>query len=79
MENEQKISPTFDGVELNPAGVQAVESVKIAFTQLELALEGLLPNGRLTSLSKTALEESCLWAIKAISREEVYQTKGQVN
>lgn len=79
MEQETEISETFDSRELNLKGAEALETIKKAFSALELKLEGILPNSRYASLYKTTLEESQLWASKAVSREEVYQTKGQVN
>lgn len=47
-----------------------IDTVRSNFTQLYDYLDGEIPNGREKSLYTTKMEEACMWAVKAVSREK---------
>jgi hypothetical protein len=62
-----KDNPLFSSVKLNENGLDAVKSIRIAFTKLMDILEDVLPgNSREISIIKTKLEEASFYAVKAV-------------
>lgn len=51
---------------LTPEEVAHHDDLKTAYTAVERLLD-ILPSGRYRALAYTALEESCMWAIKELT------------
>ena len=60
----------FCSKDLNIEQLKRVEDIIHNFTALCDYLDYLIPEGREKSLYITKLEEACMWAVKAVSREE---------
>ena len=54
------------------SGEQAgrMEAIQRQFCMLSDVIDGLIPEGKEKSLYITKMEEACMWATKAISREK---------
>lgn len=63
--------PRFASQTLDAGGTARVAVVKSAFTMLLTTIEDACPHNRWRSLAITALEEACMWAVKAISHAKV--------
>ena len=63
-------SNLFYTKELTDSQKDRVDLVRMNFTQLYNYLDSEIPTSREKSLYITKMEEACMWAIKAISREE---------
>ena len=59
---------TFDAVTPTEEQLKQITIIRCKFYEMECELNALLPAGRLKSLALTSLEESALWANKAVSR-----------
>ena len=57
---------------LKPSDEQLVAMAKVreGYAATLALVDALLPAGRYKALTITALEESCMWAMKAISRDD---------
>ena len=66
-----KEHPRFASQRLDEAGATRVAVVKSGCTILLDTIEQACPHNRHRSLAITALEEACMWAVKAISHEKV--------
>ena len=51
----------------SPAKIEAIEELREAAKAYAAAIVELCPGGREKSLAKTKLEESVMWAVKAIA------------
>lgn len=51
---------------LSPEEVAQHDALKTAFGEVERRIDGI-PDGRYRSLALTALEESCMWAVKRLT------------
>ena len=60
---------TFDSVSLKPDQLARVRQLQADYASQESFIKANTQPGRLQSLALTALEESAMWANKAISRE----------
>ena len=56
--------------ELTEDQLDRIDVVRSNFAQLYDFLDNVIMTSREKSLYATKLEESCMWAVKAISREE---------
>lgn len=63
--------PRFASQRLDDAGAMRVAVVKSGCSLLLKTIEEACPHNRHRSLAITALEEACMWAVKAISHEKV--------
>lgn len=65
------INPLFSSVKLNTDGLEKVDSIRHAFSNLLSELEVELPgNSREISIIKTKLEEASMYAVKALRNYE---------
>ena len=64
----------FLSKELSEGQKENLSYIKSNFTALYDYLDNFIPEGREKSLYATKLEEACMWAVKAISREEKEET-----
>lgn len=60
---------TMEYLKPTPAQLDTMDFFRRGFTSILESLEASVPEGRYRSLAITALEESCMWAMKAITRE----------
>lgn len=60
----------FYSKELKDEQLGRVNVIRQYFTNLYDLLDDVIPNGREKALYTTKLEESCMWAVKAISEEQ---------
>ena len=60
----------FDSIELDDVQKQNMQIIRKSFADMYDQLDNIIPYGREKSLYETKLEEACMWAIKALSREE---------
>jgi len=51
---------------LSPEEVAQHDQFKSAYAEVERLID-ILPNGRYKALAMTALEESCMWAVKELT------------
>lgn len=63
--------PRFASQALDDKGAVRVAVVKSGCSALLATIEQACPHNRHRSLAITALEEACMWAVKAISHEKV--------
>ncbi len=59
---------TFERVPIGVEREHLLEAIRNAYRDAQVVLIESTPAGRLQSLAKTSLEESCMWAVKALSR-----------
>ena len=59
----------FYSKELTEKQKDSIQLIRQNFTQLYDYLDSEIPAGREKSLYTTKMEEACMWAIKAVSRE----------
>ena len=65
------INPLFSSVQLSKEGLEHVDAIRLAFTNLMETLEMELPgNSREISIIKTKLEEASFYAVKAVRNYE---------
>lgn len=60
----------FYSRELNDQQKERINDIQYNFTNLYNMIDWLIPEGREKSLCTTKLEEACMWAVKAVSREK---------
>lgn len=60
------MSETFSYDAVTEAQAQAIDLLRTRFTELELAINALVPAGRRRSIALTRLEDAGLWTNKAI-------------
>lgn len=72
-------NPEFQAFHLNEEGRIAVSMVRREFDELLTKItegpEPLCVPGRELSIVKTKLEEACMFAVKAVAKQERYQEK----
>lgn len=73
------IAPEFQYHNLNSRGIGRCNFVSHEFTRLLTALKIVCPEGREFSLVKTKLEEACMFAKKAISKDGNNQGEVEMN
>ena len=62
---------SFYAKKLTDDQLDRVDTVRHNFSQLFDYLDSVIPTGREKALYKTKLEEACMWAVEAISNEEI--------
>jgi hypothetical protein len=62
----------FKNQELNVEGMKKVRDLRVAFTDILGELDSISP-GRELSIAYTKLEEACMFAIKAVSKDPTYR------
>lgn len=65
-----KVDPRLDTRRVDDRGALRIAILRSAYSLCLTTLEDAAPAGRHRSLAVTALEESCLWAVKAVSHAE---------
>lgn len=68
--------PLFASHNLNPSGAIAVENLKRAFTKVLADVEAQLApevSGRELALVKTHLQTACMFAVRGVAIDPVYQ------
>ena len=61
----------FYSKQLSDEQKDRIDTIRSNFTQLYDYLDSEIPSGREKSLYATKMEEACMWAIKAVSREPI--------
>lgn len=61
----------FYSKQLSDEQKDRIDTIRRNFTQLYDYLDSEIPSGREKSLYATKMEEACMWAIKAVSREPI--------
>lgn len=65
----ENLHPTAQYTICDPEHERKISLVRFAFSEIYKCIDELLVNNRESSLAKTKLEESQMWAIKSITRE----------
>lgn len=70
---EIKLHDSVKSIELDDVQKQSIDILRNRYSELFYTLEFLCKtNSRETSLAKTKLEESLMWAVKSISRNHLH-------
>jgi hypothetical protein len=67
------LNSIFSARKLNKFGIQVVAEVRDNFDSLLNTLENRLPPSRELSIVKTNLETACMYTIKAVSLDPMFQ------
>ena len=62
----------FANIELTEEQLERIERVRACFNMTLTALDEYVPEEKERGIMVEKLEEACMWAIKGISRERIY-------
>jgi hypothetical protein len=65
----EDVIKNFSSVPVNNQQTERIDVTRSFYQEMAINLNNLLPEGRLKSIAMTKLEESCMFAIKAISHK----------
>lgn len=67
---QRKISPEFASWPTEGETLESINHIRAKFDELAASIESRVPadNGRYLALTKTKLEEACMFAVKAIAK-----------
>lgn len=68
VDNFTKAKETFEPKEIPVANEHLLQQLRDAYASVDALLLDVLPASRLSSLARTDLESSGMWAVKALSR-----------